>query len=438
MLGTSAHKRAIIFRREYPRLKDIIEKSRRLLGGIARYNSNDKIWRGIPGDRTLEFGAVQHEDSVEAYRGVEHDLKAFDELGEFSKKQYEFLITWNRSSDPSVRCRVVATCNPPSSEESMWIKEYWAAWLNPEHPNPAAPGEIRWYAMVGDEEKEVPSGEPFEHEGEMIQPRSRTFIPSRLEDNAYLRNSNYRSVLQRLPEPLRSQLLRGDFTTVAKIDHPWQVIPSAWVDAAVKRWTPVPNAPQSHLGVDVARGGRDESVIISRHHYWIGPIIAFPGKETPDGDSLADQIEVVRKTNKVEIRVDTLGVGYAVVDALNRRGTKLVFGLNGGGATEALDKSGLLKFFNLRSRWWWHLRELLDPANGYDVALPNDPKLIADLTTPRWSCTRSKNELREVRVESKEDIIKRLGRSPDRGDSLAYAFAEDVDDASNYDWMNQL
>ena len=112
ILGTTAHKRAIIFRREYPRLKDIIEKSRGLLARIARYNSNDKIWRGIPGDRTLEFGAVQHENDVEAYRGVEHDLKAFDELGEFSKKQYEFLITWNRSSDPSVRCRVVGHLQP--------------------------------------------------------------------------------------------------------------------------------------------------------------------------------------------------------------------------------------------------------------------------------------------------------------------------------------
>ncbi|WP_292796539.1 hypothetical protein [Nostoc sp. NMS7] len=406
---------------------------------IARYNSNDKIWRGIPGDRTLEFGAVQRENDVEAYRGVEHDLKAFDELGEFTKKQYEFLITWNRSSDPEARCRVVATCNPPSSEESMWIKEYWGAWLNPEHPNPALPGEIRWYAMVDDVETEVPNGEAFEHNGEMLEPRSRTFIPSRLEDNAYLRNSNYRGVLQRLPEPLRSQLLRGDFTTVAKQDDPWQVIPSVWVNLAIKRWTPVPNAPQSHLGVDVARGGKAESIIVSRHHYWIAPIIAFPGTETPDGDSLADQIAIVRKSAKVEIRVDTIGVGYAVVDALNRRGAKLVFGLNGGGATEVFDKSGLLQFFNLRSRWWWHLRELLDPANGYNVALPNDPKLIADLTTPRWYRTGSRNKFGEIRIEAKEDIMKRLGgRSCDRGDALAYSFAEDVDDASSYDWMNQL
>ena len=320
----------------------------------------------------------------------------------------------------------------------MWIKSYWGTWLDPLHPNPALPGEIRWYAMVDDEEIEVADGTPFEHNGEMLEPRSRTFIPSRLEDNAYLRNSNYRGVLQRLPEPLRSQLLKGDFSVVAKRDDPWQVIPSAWVDAAVKRWTPVPAAPQSHLGVDVARGGINESVIVSRHHYWIAPIIALPGKETPDGDSLADQVAAARKSAKVEIRVDAIGVGYAVVDALNRRNAKLVFGLNGGGATDVFDKSGLLKFFNLRSRWWWHLRELLDPANGYNVALPNDPKLIADLTAPRWYRTGSRNKFGEIRVESKDDIIKRLGRSPDRGDALAYSFAEDVDDASSYDWMNQL
>jgi hypothetical protein len=77
-------------------------------------------------------------------------------------------------------------------------------------------------------------------------------------------------------------------------------------------------------------------------------------------------------------------------------------------------------FVNRRAEWWWKLREALDPATGEDLALPPDQGLLADLCAPRW-----KLSARGVQVESKEDIIKRLGRSPDRGDSAAYALARD-------------
>lgn len=438
--ATLQQKRSIIFRREYPRLKDIIEKSRKVLTQIARYNSNEKIWRDIPGDRTLEFGAVQYEDSVESFRGIEHDFKGFDELTEFSKAQYQFLITWNRSSESGVRCRAIATCNPPTSIDSEWIIDYWSPWLKPDHPNPALPGELRWFAVVDGEEIEVENGEVFEHNLEQIQPRSRTFIPARLEDNAYLKDSNYRGVLQRLEEPLRSQLLYGDFTAKIKSDHPWQVIPSEWVDLAVKRWTPRPNTPLTHLGCDVARGGKDESIIVKRHATYIGEILAFPGSSTPNGDTLGEQILICRTNSKVEVRIDILGVGCSVYDYLKREKIPLLFGINGGRASEALDVSGALGFFNLRSQMWWQLRELLDPKNNHNVALPNDPKLIGDLTAPRWSTAPSKHKLGVIRIESKDDIIKRLGRSPDRGDALAYAFAnlDNYQDDSSYKWLNNL
>lgn len=440
ILATTKHKRSVIFRREYPRLKDLIEKSRKLLAGIARYNSNEKIWRNIPGDRTLEFGAVQYQDDVEAWRGIEHDLKGFDELGEFTKEQYQFLITWNRSPDPTVTCKAVSTCNPPSSEEAFWIIEYWSPWLNPDHPNPALPGEIRWFAMIDGTETEVADGSPIFHNGEEIMPRSRTFIPARLEDNAYLKNGNYRGVLQRLPEPLRSQLLYGDFTAKKTEDHPWQVIPSDWVQDAMDRWTSTPPAPQSHLGVDVARGGDCLSVIAPRHHYWLGELIILPGQSTPDGSILADEIQKVRRSPRTEVRIDVVGVGSSCYDFLKQRGFEdLVFGLNGGGsAGKEKDKSGTLEFFNLRSMWIWHLREILDPKSEIKIALPPDPKLKADLCAPRWKIQPSRNQFGQIRVESKDEIIKRLGRSPDRGDAVMYAFAKAVDDGSGYDWLKNI
>ena len=65
------------------------------------------------------------------------------------------------------------------------------------------------------------------------------------------------------------------------------------------------------------------------------------------------------------------------------------------------------------------MREALDPEGDQDVCLFPDPELKADLCAPRWRVN-----LRGVQVDSKEDIIKRLGRSPDKGDSAVYSIAE--------------
>jgi hypothetical protein len=64
---------------------------------------------------------------------------------------------------------------------------------------------------------------------EIITPRSRTFIPARVTDNPHLYGTGYMAQLQALPEPLRSQMLNGDFHAGME-DDPWQVIPTAWIE----------------------------------------------------------------------------------------------------------------------------------------------------------------------------------------------------------------
>ena len=65
---------------------------------------------------------------------------------------------------------------------------------------------------------------------------------------------------------------------------------------------------------------------------------------------------------------------------------------------------------------WWAMREALDPANGDDLALPDDPELLADLCAPKWSLSTS-----GILIESKDEIIERIGRSPDCGDAVVMA-----------------
>ena len=104
--------------------------------------------------------------------------------------------------------------------------------------------------MIDGTETETPDGTPFMHGGDFITPMSRTFIPSRVSDNPYLMGTGYMTTLQSLPEPLRAQMLYGDFNAGVE-DDPWQVIPSAWVEAAQARWKrPEQFATMDALGFD--------------------------------------------------------------------------------------------------------------------------------------------------------------------------------------------
>src|SRR5690606_36015276 len=75
---------------------------------------------------------------------------------------FTFIKTWNRTTTLGQRCRVVATGNPPTTAEGLWVIEYWGPWLDPRHPNPAKPGELRWYVEMDDgRDAEVPCSGVF-------------------------------------------------------------------------------------------------------------------------------------------------------------------------------------------------------------------------------------------------------------------------------------
>jgi hypothetical protein len=351
------------------------------------------------------------------YQGRPHDLKLFDEITSFPESQFRFLITWLRTSNKGQRCRVICTGNPPVDSQGEWVIRYWAPWLDKDHPNPAAPGELRWFAVIDGKDVEVENGEPFRHEGKSIRPQSRTFIPSRVQDNPFLMETGYEATLQALPEPLRSQMLEGDFTA-GKDENPFQVIPSVWVAAAQVRWSEQGRqVPMDSVGQDVARGGRAETVIARRHGAWYDKLLCYPGVATPDGPSAA-AVAMSAVRDGAPIHVDVIGCGTSPYDHLNQAGVHVV-AVNGAGASHGTDKSGKLRFYNLRAELWWKIRESLDPAAVPLMALPPGQDIRADLCAPTWSLRSGK-----ILIESKEDLMARIGRSPDKGDAIVYAGVE--------------
>jgi hypothetical protein len=421
-LACTQHRRSIIFRREFAQLggtTGLIERSREVLGDVAAFNGQNNTWRGIPGGRMLEFGAAQYAGDVTKYKGRPHDFYGFDELPEFLEAQYRFLIAWARTTIPGQRVRVVSGGNPPTHSDGEWVISYWGPWLDDRHPHPAKPGELRWYAVVDGKDVEREDGAMFTYKGEELKPKSRTFIPACLADNAYLRDTDYAMVLQNTPEPLRSQLLYGSFTA-GMVDNPWQVIPTEWVKVAQARWTPEPPGPMTHLGVDVARGGNDQTVLAPRHLRWYAPLLKYPGSTTPDGQRAAGLVLAACAVGAPQVNVDVIGVGSSVYDQL--AGKLPVAGVNFGAGTAATDRSGHIAMRNVRAAAYWGMREALDPVTGLGLALPPDSELLADLTAPRWSLSGG-----ALTVESKEDIVKRLGRSPDCGDAVVLALYEALD-----------
>lgn len=115
--------------------------------------------------------------------------------------------------------------------------------------------------------------------------------------------------------------------------------------------------------------------------------------------------------------VDVIGLGSGVVDRLREQGFKRTVAFNASAGTGRTDRSGELRFVNLRAAAWWWLRENLDPAFEPALALPPDDLLIGDLVAPRYTVTSTG----KIQVESKDEIRKRLGRSTDSGDAVVMA-----------------
>lgn len=419
-LAITSQRKSLILRRESTQLTDIVGRSQELLAGKADFNGSTRVWRNIPGGRSIEFGGCEHLEDRQKYKGRPHDLKGFDEGTDFLEAQFDFITAWNRTSTPGQRCRIVLTGNPPSTAEGEWVIRRWGPWIDPNyHGTRALPGELRWYARIEGKEIEVESGQQIEHKGDSVKPYSRTFVPALVTDNPVLMATGYQQTLDMLPEPLRSMLKKGDFAASIQDDE-WQVIPTAWVQAAMQRWSP--DGRDTYLdavGVDVARGGKDKTTLVKRYGNWLGQLIRRPGKTTPDGQAvlrlIMEALDDDAGVHHATVHIDATGVGTSPADLGRAEGLRInpvIFAA----ATNARDRAGMLRMRNWRSWLWWNMRDILDPDRGDDIALPMDQELLSDLTAPRWKMTAS-----GVQIEDKDEIIKRIGRSPDAGEAVILA-----------------
>ena len=217
-------------------------------------------------------------------------------------------------------------------------------------------------------------------------------------------------------------------------DHPWvkvnvlaeypetsadMLISEMEIDAAMKREISLKEVrdAQVRLGLDVARGGADSNIYARRQG-----LIAFPMEETSsdeDGPTHASRISYMWREHRIE-RVyvdDTGGYGSTVIDSCMRYPEIDVTGIKFN--SNAQDKK---RYANKRTENWVRMRDWIRRGGK----LPNDPKLKEDLLAPLLFFHGG-----VLKLESKEQIRKRLGRSPDRADALSETF-NDPEELSFY------
>jgi len=425
-LAVNCHERSLILRRVREDAKDIAEQeliARILDGDRSGWNGQDLAYR--MGKQHIEFGGCKQLEDRQRYKGKPHDLICFDEIGDFMQGQYQFIIAWNRSATQGQRCRVLATGNPPTTAEGLWVIDYWGPWLDPKHPAyPAPSGQVRWF-ITDEDERSVEVDGPGEYEvgGEKMSARSRTFIRADLQDNPDLAESGeYARLLDGLPKELRQAYRDGRFDASLN-DHPNQMIPTEWVRLAQNRWTEKPplSIPLCAIALDPAQGGRDDNVIIKRHDAWFSKPVKVPGSETPVGSDMAAVVVKHRKQGAVIVIDCGGGFGNSAYMHLKDQDipSDLLIAYKGSHESTRRSKDKMLKFHNKRTEIYWMLREALDPESGIDMALPQGQTILADLTTATFSVMRGN----VIKMEPKEDLIKRLGRSPGEGDAIAMCWS---------------
>lgn len=262
---------AIVFRRSSPELKNAIARAKEIyrdgrsvgrfafapfapapLARFVQAGSGGTMHFPAWGS-TIQFGHCNNDDDYLAHMGQEYDDIIFDEAPDFTRTQYENLISRRRGIINGIVRRVIVTANPPEESQpgNEWIRQKWAPWIDlnatveawegfdeggldatgdyqpprtvrlvglaerrDEQGNklpPARSGQVLYVAKNAAGVERF-SAEPFVWNG--VAAGKRTFIAATLRDNPALLDANpdYVQSLRNLDPVRRQQLEAGDWT----------------------------------------------------------------------------------------------------------------------------------------------------------------------------------------------------------------------------------
>lgn len=207
------------------------------------------------------------------------------------------------------------------------------------------------------------------------------------------------------------------------------VVPLGWAEAC--RWLEHPSVGVAEGGIDVG-AGRDRTVLRERRGWRAGREFVFVNPDPMEGVALL--VEKINEWGLTRVKVDPIGVGWALLGRLRELSSRHnptgetthhaeVVGVNfSSSPTEGLEE----KYVNKRAEVWWSVGREYSRLKLWDLS-ECDEDTLGELCAPGYKLMDSKGK---IKIEPKEDVIKRTGRSPDRADALLLAFYEVLAEAT--------
>lgn len=341
----------------------------RLLGPLAPLVRDHHHTDGIivlrasrGGDSAIWYGGVGGQDDIEKIKSMELTGFGMDEASECQEDGFLMLSTRLRLKVDGVRYQGLLASNP----EPGWVRHRFVDQRLADHD----------------------------------------FIPALPRDNPNL-PPGYEEQLRQLFEGNESwakAYLEGDWDAFAGTNY---VLAYGEVNAAVGR--ELDPVGDEVIGCDVARFGDDETVLVYRR----GPVVMEVEVHTHQNTmQTAGHIVAMRRRHPAAtVNVDAGGLGAGVVDALTEQGighTEVHFGGRALDPEHFADWASEAMAGALSARF-----------RSGDISLPNDQRLVAQLTARQYAMTSRG----QVKIESKDEMKKRGLSSPDRADALMLAFA---------------
>jgi len=241
-------------------------------------------------------------------------------------------------------------------------------------------------------------------------------------DNPYLPESYYEELARGMDEKMRKALIDGDWYALDDV-----VDTSGYLNLLT--YNELQNAIIDHdyifqnpsvLGVDPGAGG-DETAIVIRDNF--SAKILF-NKRLSDTMQILPLISTFSSQNKlVSIVIDTTGIGKGVYDRLTEIGFKTL-------SVQFGEKSNYSsQFFNKKAELFWKMREWILQGGRllkneeWDELLQVKYKILSD---------------RVIKIQPKEELLRKGIKSPNVADALALTFAEDLSAINIFDNLGIL
>ena len=206
---------ATLFRRSYPQIMaagglwDTAMEFYGPLGAVPRMSMHE--W-GLPRGGRVRFAHLDNDADLLNWQGAQIDYIGFDQLEQFTERQFFYLMSRNRSMS-GARARIRGTCNP---DPDCFLRHFMSWWIDDDTglAIEERSGVVRYFARDGNDT--VWGATPEEvvaKVGPDTEPKSFTFIVGKITENkiGLAANPGYIATLKNLPLIDRRRLLEGDW-----------------------------------------------------------------------------------------------------------------------------------------------------------------------------------------------------------------------------------